>query len=124
MSKISEHFTTEEFECRDGCGQCIIEPELVEQLEMIRNFFDKPVILYPDHCVNRCKEHNEKIGGVKNSQHLKGMAADFHVQGVGMNTLHLDMIKLYNEGKIRNLGLYGWGCHIDIRKDKHIWDEK
>ena len=67
-----------EFECHCGCRM----PDsaranivaLVEQvLDQARERYGKPV------CVNsgyRCARHNASVGGVANSQHLRGEAAD------------------------------------------------
>jgi uncharacterized protein YcbK (DUF882 family) len=121
MARINKYFNTVEFVCRCGCGQVIAEPELIRQLTEIREFYGKPVIL---SCVNRCEKHNMFIGGVEDSQHIRGKAADFRVKDVFMSQLHKDMKNFYRSNKIRNLGLYSWGCHIDIREDRRFWDNR
>ena len=120
-NKISEHFTKEEFSCKCGCGQCIVEPELVDKLEMIRTVIGKPVIV---HCVNRCPEHNADIGGVKNSEHTKGRACDFHIRGMKIPELHEIILKMREDNTINDVGLYDWGVHIGIRPGGHFWDER
>ena len=71
-------FSMNEFECHCGCRM----PDsakanivaLVEQvLDPARERYGKPV------CVNsgyRCARHNAAVGGVANSQHMRGEAAD------------------------------------------------
>ena len=71
-------FSMNEFECHCGCRM----PDsaranivaLVEQvLDPVREQYGKPV------CVNsgyRCARHNAAVGGVTNSQHMRGEAAD------------------------------------------------
>jgi uncharacterized protein YcbK (DUF882 family) len=119
LNRISEHFTKAEFTCRCGCGQCKIDYDLVEQLEFIRNMIGLPVIV---HCVNRCKEHNKNVGGVNNSQHIKGHAADFHVKGLSIKALH-DIVR-GNHGRFLKggMGLYDWGVHIDTGRFRK-WGE-
>lgn len=45
-------------------------------LQQARDDFGKPIHVNSGF---RCKELNEKVGGKKNSYHLKGQAADLHV---------------------------------------------
>ena len=116
--KLSEHFTTGEFECRCGCGFGSrvedIEPNLIRVLERMRVFLDRPMIVTSGA---RCATHNEEVGGKPNSAHLPdpetgkcravgiltrdgGMrwryvhaakAAGFRRIGVGDNFTHLDV---------------------------------
>jgi len=118
---MSKHFKQSEFSCRCGCGFDNINPEIIEQLEKIRNIFNKSIII-TSAC--RCEENNKKVGGVSNSQHLFGNATDFHVAGISSGKLHAQMKEILNKGIIRNLGLYSWGVHIDVRPDKHFWDNR
>ena len=52
---------------------------IVYCLQPIRNKLGKPMIITSGY---RCEELNNKIGGVKNSQHTKGQAVDFKVKGM------------------------------------------
>ena len=54
----------------------------MEVLQPLRDFLGKPVVISSGY---RCAELNKAVGGVKNSQHMKGEAADIHVE----NTEHL-----------------------------------
>lgn len=110
FNRISEHFTRNEFKCKCGCGQCIINDDLVRMLETIRHRTAKPVIV---HCVNRCREHNKAIGGVDNSQHVLGKAADIHIKGMSIKDLHDYAENNHGEFLTGGLGLYDWGIHID-----------
>ena len=54
----------------------------MEVLQLLRDFLGKPVVISSGY---RCAELNKAVGGVRNSQHMKGEAADIHVE----NTEHL-----------------------------------
>ena len=54
----------------------------MEVLQTLRDFLGKPVVISSGY---RCAELNKAVGGVRNSQHMKGEAADIHVE----NTEHL-----------------------------------
>ena len=78
-TKLSEHFTVREFACSDGSDEIRIDPNLVKYLEKIRAHFGKPVRITSGY---RSPAYNAKVGGVKNSYHMKGMAADIVIDGV------------------------------------------
>ena len=71
-------FSMNEFECHCGCrmpdSARVNIMALVEQvLDPARERYGKPI------CVNsgyRCARHNASVGGVANSQHMRGEAAD------------------------------------------------
>lgn len=95
--------------------------ELMDNLEVIRKELgNKPIRINSGY---RNKEHNEAVGGVKNSQHLKGKAADFRVSGITPLQLKSTVIKLINDRKIRQggVGLYSTYIHYDIRGHKARW---
>lgn len=54
----------------------------INVLQPIRDNFGKPLTISSGF---RCKELNDKVGGARNSQHLIGQAADFHIKGVPFN---------------------------------------
>ena len=117
--KLSKHFISEEWICKCGCGQCIVNGNLLKMAEAFRERVKKWMIV---HCVNRCPEHNENVGGVKNSKHVKGEAMDFHVRKMPMKELHT--IALSSEDILTGgVGIYDWGVHIDVGT-KRIWDHR
>jgi uncharacterized protein YcbK (DUF882 family) len=112
LNYVSPYFTKTEFKCRCGCGQAIINNDLVSMLDNIRYRIGLPIII---HCVNRCEKHNKAVGGVSTSKHILGNAADFHVRDMSIVKLHE---YLTHNHEIQNivtggLGLYDWGVHID-----------
>ena len=80
------YFTRQEFACKCGGrygNGCTGYPHsisftLVRNLDAIRAHFNAPVII---NSGLRCKEHNSAVGGVYNSWHMIGRAADFVVSG-------------------------------------------
>lgn len=82
--KLTEHFKLKEFFCKCGCElpQAVI-PHLKETalaLEWSRELHrGRPISITSGY---RCPKHNAKIGGAKNSFHMRGQAADFVVSGV------------------------------------------
>ena len=72
-TKVSENFTVAEFASKDGARVVIINPKLPEYLQKARDHFGKPMIITSGY---RTTAHNIKVGGVSNSQHVFGNAAD------------------------------------------------
>ena len=103
--KLSKNFTYEEL-CHSGVAErkglrnrpktkeeerVVIEnlkALCMEVLQPLRDYLAKPVVISSGY---RSEEVNRMVGGVKGSQHLKGEAADIHVE----NTEHLLKIMHY-----------------------------
>jgi len=84
--KLNKYFDTDEFKCK--CGKCVskdIDPNLIPILTDVREHFKSPVIVTSGY---RCEEHNKKIGGAKNSYHVKASAVDFVVFGKKVNEVY------------------------------------
>lgn len=114
--KLSENFVVSEFACKDGSDKVLIDTELVEVLQKIRDHFDKPIIITSAY---RNAAYNRKIGGVSNSQHCKGTAADICISTVE----HAEIAK-YAEYIMPNkggIGLYSNFVHIDVRANRSRW---
>lgn len=77
---MSKYFDTDEITCNCGCGQGldIVNPILLENLDKLREAYGKPIYT---SCMYRCPQHNAEVGGVYNSQHVLGNAADVFVSG-------------------------------------------
>ena len=72
----SKYFTDEETQCHCGCGRNEVNPLLLEKLDELRELIGGPIEI---SCAFRCPEHNAEVGGVPNSQHVLGNAADIIV---------------------------------------------
>jgi len=119
MSIPITNFTQKEFCCKCGCGSCEVSMKLKETLQIIRNYWGKPIIITSSR---RCRTHNARVGGVPNSQHLLGTAADITTEG-SIQTFYNFIIQLYKSGKIPDLGyiqlyLNKKFIHVDVRYPK------
>lgn len=80
--RLSEHFETDEFDCRCGCGfghrEGDVSAALIDALEEMRSIIGRPIKI-ASGC--RCNEYNREVGGVDNSAHTRGSAADLVVYG-------------------------------------------
>ena len=88
--KLTKNFSLEEMYMSDTARRCGIDnkpqtEEVVENLralctevlQPLRDHLGRPVTITSGY---RCKELNKRVGGVRNSQHLKGEAADIRVK--------------------------------------------
>lgn len=91
MIRITDNFTLEEFlrsSVADRLGISQTEPPYevvvnvtklcVGVLQPLRSHFGEPVIISSGY---RCPDVNKAVGGVYNSQHMKGQAADIYLGG-------------------------------------------
>ena len=107
-----KYFNMCEFECHH-CGQLPeggMTPALLAKLDELRERLGRPVIVTSGY---RCSVHNRNVGGVWNSQHVKGTAADIYCPGVSVDTL-ADMaaeIGFDGIGRYYNQGF----VHVDCR---------
>lgn len=88
VKKCTTSFKPEEFRCK--CGHCTGYPTYMKQVELkhlqkIRNHYKKPMTITSGL---RCSYENNRVGGVRNSGHLKGYAADFYIEGVTDTVAH------------------------------------
>jgi uncharacterized protein YcbK (DUF882 family) len=114
----SEFFRRSEFACSCECGFNAVDVDLLDILTKVREEFG-PVII---HCACRCKKKNDEVGSKDSSQHLRGLAADFHINGVEAET-----IAYFADGLMPDsggVGIYEWGVHIDVRQKKARWNNK
>jgi len=122
MSRLSEHFTIEEIKCKCGCGEKRVSYKLLKVLERIRNAFQNPMII--TSCC-RCDEHNEKVGGVKDSLHTCGFACDFHFRDLTVKETAERMRTMHSiTWGIGGLGVYytkGF-FHVDLGQHR-FWEE-
>ena len=59
----------------------MLHPLLLEKLEKLRKIIEKPIHITSGY---RCFAYNRKVGGVANSYHLIGLAADIKVKDINL----------------------------------------
>ncbi len=88
-----KYFDMSEFECRGyqrGEGCCSGLPEngmsdvLLNKLDELREAVGCPIHV---NCGYRCPSHNADVGGVSNSQHVLGTAADIWCDNLSVDEL-------------------------------------
>ncbi|MDW7746568.1 D-Ala-D-Ala carboxypeptidase family metallohydrolase [Halomonas sp.] len=108
---ISRHFKRAEFACSCGCGFDTVDQGTLEILEAVRTHFGAPVIV-TSGC--RCPAHNATVGGVPNSQHVLGRAADIKVRNAAPLTVRDYIARHFPQA---SLGLYATFVHVDTRSN-------
>ena len=110
--------------CCKCCGQLPpfarenIEALVENVLDPLRERYGKPIIVNSGY---RCPKHNKEVGGVKNSQHLKGEAADiapagFKFQDAGFKEALARLKQLIIEnGRFDQLIDYGTFLHVSYK---------
>jgi len=122
---MTENFSISEFRCSCGCDMPahVVENlyNLVHELQKLRDIFCRQIKINSGY---RCEKHNESIGGVKNSQHVLGKAADIVVEGFTPLEVYEMIIDLNKQKFIRigGLGLYDNFVHVDTRINLTKWD--
>lgn len=79
-------------------------------LDIVRVYIGKPILVNSGY---RCKKLNEMIGGVQNSMHTKGLAADFRTgEKKDINTM-FEFLKT-NQEKFKIIELINYKTFIHI----------
>lgn len=113
-----KHFKFSEFACKCGCGENKISHEFVKKLDACREEAGVPFLITSGY---RCVKHNKKVGGVADSSHTRGYAADIAF-GRNMTVIlgacrkHFKRVGVY---KNKNF------VHVDIDPDKTdaVWQQ-
>lgn len=123
MAKIG-YFETSEFASKDGqpsTWPTVVNPQLIELCNAVREEFGRPLKVNSGY---RSPEHNEKVGGAKNSMHVLGQAADIAPLKKDMK----DIADLWRIAKKLNpsggVGLYDTFVHLDVRGYAARWDNR
>lgn len=122
---LTKNFKKSEFDSRDGSkmpSSVLVKiKELAKNLQVLRDYFNLPVSINSGY---RSPKHNKAVGGVANSRHVKGEAADITVDGKTPKQVAEAIMKLQKEGKMKKggVGLYNTFVHYDIRGYDAKWD--
>lgn len=116
-----EYFDREEFRCQcycynnpPYCDGFPAEPQekMVRTANEIRRRLGVPVTIVESGGSGvRCPQHNANVGGVSNSNHLYGNAADLH-----SSKSPEEMARVAEEvmGHTGEIGIYSWGIHVGV----------
>ena len=106
-------FKEKEFACK-CCGQLPplarenVKALVSEVLDPVREKLGMPIVVNSGY---RCEKHNKDVGGVKNSQHLKGEAAD-----VTCSDLKRLKAIIIENGKFDQLITYPTFLHVSYKR--------
>lgn len=139
--KLTQHFTLEEFTRSQTAARLGIDNTLnpaffadsvvianlknlcTQVLEPLRRRIDKPIVISSGY---RCPVLNRAVGGVANSQHLTGQAADITIPSVAearewmrwiMDNTSFDQLIL--ERNSRGTHWLHVSCRTDITQNRH-----
>jgi len=116
MIATAKYFTEKELCCKH-CGQCEVTQALCDALDAFRETVNKPVLVDDAY---RCPEHNKAVGGVPNSQHVLGTAADIRVEGLSATDLYhvaLEVPAIHGIGRDDHENY----LHVDVREHPAKW---
>ena len=112
-------FKEKEFACKccgqlplsTGSGQAPrenVKALVSEVLDPVREKLGMPIVVNSGY---RCERHNKDVGGVRNSQHLRGEAADIHCE----DNERLKQLIIEN-GKFDQLITYPTFLHVSYKR--------
>jgi len=91
----------------------MLHPLLLEKLEKLRKIIERPVYITSGY---RCPGYNHQIGGVTNSYHRIGLAADIKVKDINL----IELLGCAEEIDFTGIGFYEKKnfLHLDVRPTK------
>lgn len=120
MSYKAKYWDESEMVCK-CCGELPeggMDDRLLMVLDEMRECIGSPCEV---SCMYRCPKHNAEVGGVPNSQHVLGIAADFQLpDGWSVD----ELAELAERCGADGIGYYPWGVHVDTRGYAARWDER
>ncbi len=111
--QISRNFKVKEFRCKDGSDTILIDVDFVKEvLQKIREHFNVPVTI---NSAYRTENYNKKVGGAKQSYHVKGQAFDIVVK----SKTPAEVARYAQQLGIKGIIQYNGFVHIDSRRTKY-----
>lgn len=127
--KLSNNFYLSEFRCKDGSNTPLDVfyrlQKLALQLQVLRDYLKTPIKINSGY---RSKQYNKLVGGVRNSQHVLGNAADITAEGYTPKNIAEAIEYLISKGDMLQggIGVYNTFVHYDIGYNgkKRRWDNR
>ena len=118
--KLSDNFTVREFACKDGSDTILIDHDLIPLIQRFREYVEAPVGF---NSAYRTPSYNIKVGGAKNSYHVKGQALDIPFSNNYKYLTSRDkMCAFFNTLGVKGIIRYSSFIHIDTRTSKYHAD--
>lgn len=95
----TKNFTEKEFACK-CCGKNITSQKVIDMCQAIRDAIGYPIRVSSG---TRCEKHNAEVGGEKNSNHVKGLAADLVCASTGAKRLFSVIADMKARGRLPEL---------------------
>jgi len=102
-----KHFKKSEFTCKCGCGETVINDDLLFMLDKARGFAKIPFKINSGY---RCENHPESKKN-PTSSHIKGLAVDIECKDSNTRAIMMDAL-VYAE--FERFGLHKSFIHVDI----------
>lgn len=119
--QLSKNFRLSEFVCKEGKNEVLYDVRLIDMLQKVRAKVGKPVYVVSGY---RSPSYNTKVGGAKNSYHLRGEAADIYINGLS----NRELAQVCYDVGFRGIGIYKGGVvHVDIRHEygrENYWNKE
>lgn len=112
------NFRLSEFACKDGSPIVFIQAGLIRGLQRIRDAYGLPLNI---NSAYRTPEHNAKVGGAKNSYHIKGMAADIRISNYTTDFDVMQLAATAEKQGLTGIGVYKGFVHVDTRESKTLF---
>jgi len=108
-----KYFKYHEFDSPDvqGSGQ-LMDKAFLDMLDFAREIYGKPMQINSGF---RTEEHNEKVGGKKNSSHLDGLAADI---ACTTSADRWDLLDSLIKAGFNRIGIGNTFIHVDCDNSK------
>lgn len=107
--KDIKHFKKKEFDCPDY-GRNEMNEQFVKMLDDMREELGEPISIASGF---RCAVHNRAVGGVPDSAHLRGLAADIVTKN---SAIRYKIIGYAIRHSVNRIGIGKDFVHIDISK--------
>ena len=110
IKQLSKNFTSLELGCQCGCNKVPLDI-LINKLQTLRDLCGFPLRINSGY---RCVAHNKSIGGVSDSQHVQGTAADIDISKFNGEQKY-KLIKTALSLGFTGIGVYDTFIHLDVR---------
>lgn len=102
---MSRHFSDDEMRCKCGCGQCLMDPNFLKLLDLIRDDVGEPLGVVSGY---RCDKHDQEVNGDGN--HPTGEAVDI---AAPLSRIRFKIISAAIKRGIKRIGIAKTFLHLD-----------